>query len=47
MNRHQDFWLAKFSALNAANTAERGRAPHKPLMLLTVMDMFGSYWADL
>ena len=42
MNRDQEFWLGKFSALNAANTAARGRAPHKPLMLLTVMDLIES-----
>lgn len=28
--------------LNAARTAERGLAPHKPLMLLTVIDLIES-----
>ena len=32
-------WLARLSNLNAATTAERGRAPHKPLLLLCVIDM--------
>jgi putative restriction endonuclease len=32
-------WLGKLANLNAANTAARGRAPHKPLMLLTVIDL--------
>lgn len=32
MNRK--YWLGKLANLNAARTAERGIAPHKPLMLL-------------
>jgi hypothetical protein len=35
------FWLSRLAtlnaALNAARTAARGTAPHKPLMLLTVI----------
>lgn len=33
------FWLGKLANLNAANTAARGVAPHKPLMLLSVIDL--------
>ncbi|MCC5808585.1 MAG: HNH endonuclease [Opitutales bacterium] len=33
------FWLGKLANLNVARTAERGIAPHKPLMLLTVIDL--------
>jgi putative restriction endonuclease len=33
------FWLGKLANLNAARTQARGIAPHKPLMLLTVMDL--------
>ena len=32
-------WLGRLCHLNAARTAERGCAPHKPLLLLCVMDM--------
>jgi putative restriction endonuclease len=32
-------WLGNLANLNAARTAERGIAPHKPLMLLTVIDL--------
>lgn len=32
-------WLRKFATLNTARTAARGIAPHKPLMLLTVIDL--------
>jgi len=32
-------WLDRFCNLNAAITASRGRAPHKPLLLLCVIDM--------
>jgi len=32
-------WLGKLANLNAARTPERGIAPHKPLMLLTVIDL--------
>ena len=36
------FWLGKLANLNVARTAKRGLAPHKPLMLLTVIDMIES-----
>lgn len=39
---NQNHWLGKLANLNAANTQARGRAPHKPLMLLTVMDLIES-----
>lgn len=32
-------WLGKLGNLNTARTAARGIAPHKPLMLLTVIDL--------
>lgn len=32
-------WLGKLGNLNTARTAARGVAPHKPLMLLTVIDL--------
>jgi putative restriction endonuclease len=35
-------WLGKLANLNVANTEARGRAPHKPLMLLTVIDLIES-----
>lgn len=35
----QMFWLGKLANLNVARTAARGLAPHKPLMLLTVIDL--------
>ena len=35
-------WLGRLANLNAARTAERGIAPHKPLMLLTVIDLIES-----
>lgn len=35
-------WLGKLAKLNAARTAERGIAPHKPLKLLTVIDLIES-----
>jgi putative restriction endonuclease len=35
-------WLGKLAHLNVARTAKRGIAPHKPLMLLTVIDMIES-----
>jgi putative restriction endonuclease len=35
-------WLGKLATLNAARTAQRGIAPHKPLMLLTVIDLMES-----
>lgn len=36
------FWLGKLASLNAARTASRGIAPHKPLILLTVIDLIES-----
>ncbi len=35
-------WLGKLANLNVARTAARGAAPHKPLMLLTVIDLIES-----
>jgi putative restriction endonuclease len=35
----QDHWLGKLANLNAAKTAGIGIAPHKPLMLFSVMDL--------
>ena len=35
-------WLSRLATLNAARTAARGIAPHKPLMLLTVIDLIES-----
>jgi putative restriction endonuclease len=35
-------WLGKLANLNAARTVKRGVAPHKPLMLLTVIDLIES-----
>lgn len=35
----QNHWLGKLANLNAARTSARGIAPHKPLMLLTVVDL--------
>jgi putative restriction endonuclease len=32
-------WLNRLCSLNVAKTERRGRAPHKPLLLLCVMDM--------
>jgi putative restriction endonuclease len=32
-------WLGRLCHLNVAKTAERGCAPHKPLLLLCIMDM--------
>jgi len=42
MNLGCSFWLGKLANLNAARTAARGVAPHKPLMLLTVIDLIES-----
>jgi predicted restriction endonuclease len=39
MNYGCSQWLGKLANLNAARTAERSIAPHKPLMLLTVIDL--------
>lgn len=36
------YWLGKLSNLNVARTASRGLAPHKPLMLLAVIDLIES-----
>ncbi|MGB6223040.1 HNH endonuclease [Haloferula sp.] len=33
------YWLGKLANLNAARTEARGIAPHKPLMLLSVIDL--------
>ena len=33
------FWLGKLANLNASRTEARGVAPHKPLMLLSVIDL--------
>lgn len=41
-NEKQTYWLGKLANLNAARTAPRGIAPHKPLMLLTVIDLIES-----
>jgi len=35
----QTHWLGKLANLNAARTEARGIAPHKPLMLLSVIDL--------
>lgn len=35
-------WLGKLANLNTARTESRGVAPHKPLMLLTVIDLIES-----
>jgi putative restriction endonuclease len=35
----QQHWLGKLANLNVARTAERGIAPHKPIMLLSVIDL--------
>ena len=35
-------WLSKLATLNIARTEARGAAPHKPLMLLTVIDLIES-----
>jgi putative restriction endonuclease len=42
MNPDAPFWLGKLANLNAARTAARGIAPHKPLTLLTVIDLIES-----
>ena len=39
---HASFWLGKLANLNAARTEHRGIAPHKPLVLLTVIDLIES-----
>lgn len=35
-------WLGKLANLNAAKSASRGIAPHKPLMIFSVMDLIES-----
>ena len=42
MQTPSQHWLGKLANLNAARTAARGSAPHKPLMLLTVIDLIES-----
>ncbi len=42
MNLATHHWLGKLANLNVARTATRGAAPHKPLMLLTVIDLIES-----
>jgi len=39
MSDTRNEWLDRLCTLNAAKTAARGVAPHKPLLLLCVMDM--------
>lgn len=39
MSDPQTVWLDRLCTLNAAKTATRGVAPHKPLLLLCVIDM--------
>lgn len=41
-DQSQMFWLGKLANLNVARTAARGLAPHKPLMLLTVIELIES-----
>lgn len=36
---NQLYWLGKLANLNVARTAARGIAPHKPIMLLTIIDL--------
>ena len=42
MDLATQLWLGKLANLNVARTADRGAAPHKPLMLLTVIDLIES-----
>ncbi|MGF1530885.1 MAG: HNH endonuclease [Puniceicoccaceae bacterium] len=39
MGKDRNFWLGKLANLNVARTEARGIAPHKPLMLLAVIDL--------
>jgi len=39
---NSDEWLGRLANLNTARTEARGIAPHKPLMLLTVIDLIES-----
>ena len=36
---NREAWLKRLANLNVARTQQRGLAPHKPLLLLTIMDM--------
>jgi len=40
--KQRAYWLGKFGNLNASKTATLGIAPHKPLMILSVMDLIGT-----
>jgi putative restriction endonuclease len=42
LNLATHHWLGKLANLNVARTGQRGIAPHKPLMLLTVIDLIES-----
>jgi putative restriction endonuclease len=42
LNLATQTWLGKLANLNVARTGPRGIAPHKPLMLLTVIDLIES-----
>ena len=42
LNLATQLWLCKLANLNVARTADRGAAPHQPLMLLTVIDLIES-----
>lgn len=42
MSNVPSLWLGKLANLNVARTELRGHAPHKPLMLLTVIDLIES-----
>ena len=42
MHTTSSLWLGKLANLNSARTGSRGIAPHKPLMLLTVVDLIES-----
>ncbi len=37
--KNREAWLSRLANLNVARTQQRGLAPHKPLLLLTIMDM--------
>lgn len=42
VNELQNLWLGKLANLNAARSASLGVAPHKPLMLFSLMDLMES-----
>jgi putative restriction endonuclease len=49
-NLIQQKWLGKLANLNASKTGARGIAPHKPLMIFSLMDLIElgdlrSHWA--